>query len=142
MELARKYKLPVIVHTADSENDSPMRVYEMACKYPDLIFIMAHMGLCTDNKLAVDLMGKAENLYADTTWVLVATTLEVIRRYGSGRIMFGSDNPIDGLDTYASNSVGEPSVYQEYFGGLKELISDEDYDNLMDKTARRIFGIE
>lgn len=142
LELALEHNLPVIVHTANNVNDSPMRVYEMACRYPQLKFVMAHMGLGTDNKLAIDLMEKAENLYADTTWVPVATTLEVIRRYGSGRIMFGSDNPIDGLDTYASNSVGEPSVYQEYFGGLKELISDEDYDNLMDKTARRIFGIE
>lgn len=141
LELARKYKLPVIVHTADTENDSPMRVYEMACKYPDLIFIMAHMGLCTDNKLAVDLMGKAENLYADTAWVPVETTMEIIRRYGSGRIMFGSDSPIDGLDTYDCNPKGEPSLYRQYFGQLKEMISAEDYQNLMEKTARRVFGI-
>lgn len=141
LELARKYELPVIVHTADSENDSPMRVYEMAYQYPDLIFIMAHMGLCTDNKLAVELMGKAGNLYADTAWVPVETTLEIIRRYGSERIMFGSDNPIDGLDTYDCNPKGEPSLYRQYFGELKEMISAEDYENLMEKTARRVFGI-
>ena len=141
MELARKYKLPVIVHTADSENDSPMRVYEMACRYPDLIFVMAHMGLGTDNKLAVDLMEKAENLYADTAWVPIETTLEIIRRYGSERIMFGSDNPIDGLDTYDCNPKGEPSLYRQYFGPLKDRISTEDYENLMEKTARRVLGI-
>lgn len=141
LELARKYKLPVIVHTADSENDSPMRVYEMACRYPDLIFVMAHMGLGTDNKLAVDLMEKAENLYADTAWVPIETTLEIIRRYGSERIMFGSDNPIDGLDTYDCNPKGEPSLYRQYFGPLKDRISTEDYENLMEKTARRVLGI-
>lgn len=141
LELARKYKLPVIIHTADGKNDSPMRVYEMACKYPDLIFIMAHMGLCTDNRLAVDLMGKAENLYADTAWVPVETTLEIIRRYGSERIMFGSDNPIDGLDTYDCNPKGEPSLYRQYFGPLKEMISAKDYENLMENTARKVFGI-
>lgn len=142
MKLAHKYDLPVIVHTANDEVASPMRVYEMACRYPELTFIMAHMGLGTDNKLAIDLMEKVANLYADTTWVPVSTTLEVIRRYGSERIMFGSDNPIDGLDTYACNPWGDPSVYQQYFGPLKEMISRKDYENLMEKTARKVFGIK
>lgn len=142
LNLALKHKLPVIVHTAGDIIDSPMRVYEMACRYPQLKFVMAHMGLGTDNTLAIDLMGKAENLFADTTWVPVETTLEVIHRYGSGRVMFGSDNPIDGVDTYACNAYGEPSVYQQYFGDLKKMISYEDYENLMDKTARSVFGIK
>lgn len=142
LDLAVKHNLPVIVHTANDMVDSPERVYEMACRYPQLKFIMAHMGLGTDNTLAIDLMEKAENLYADTAWVPVKTTLEVIRRYGSGRIVFGSDNPIDGVDTYACNPLGEASLYRQYFGELKDLISAEDYDNLMDKTARSLFGIK
>ncbi len=142
LDLAQKYNLPVMVHTADDMVANPMRVYEMACRYPKLTFIMAHMGLGTDNKLAVDLMGKAPNLYADTAWVPVETTLEVIRRYGSERVMFGSDNPIDGLDTYFCNPSGEPSLYRQYFGPLKELISKEDYKNLMYKTACKVFGID
>lgn len=141
MELAQKYNLPVVVHTADDEVASPMQVYEMACRYPNLIFIMAHMGLGTDNKLAVDLMEKVPNLYADTTWVPVETTVEVIEKYGSERVMFGSDNPIDGLDTYFCNPAGEPSLYRQYFQALKDEISQEDYENLMEKTARKIFGI-
>ena len=138
-ELAQKYDLPVMVHTANDEVANPMRVYEMACRYPNLIFIMAHMGLGTDNSLAVDLMAKAPNLYADTAWVPVETTLEIIRKYGSERIMFGSDNPIDGLDTYFCNPKGEPSLYRQYFGELKEQISPEDYANLTENTARKIF---
>lgn len=141
LELAQKYNLPVMVHTANDEVASPMRVYEMACRYPNLIFIMVHMGLGTDNKLAVELMEKAPNLYADTTWVPVETTLEVIRRFGSERVMFGSDNPIDGLDTYFCNPAGEPSLYRQYFGELKDMIRQEDYENLMEKTARKILGI-
>ena len=140
-DLAVRYDLPVIVHTADSAVDSPARVYEMACRYPQLKFIMVHMGLGTDDRMAMDLIEKAENLYADTTWVSVETTLEVIRRFGSKRVMFGSDNPLDGLDTYSCNSSGEPSIYRPYFKELKEMISPEDYENLMEKTARSVFGI-
>lgn len=141
LQLAVKYDLPVMVHTASQEIDSPIHVYKIACRYPQLKFVMAHMGLGTDNTLAVELMDKADNLYADTTWVPVETTLEVIRRYGSERVMFGSDNPIDGVDTYSCNAKGEPSVYQQYFGKLRELISSKDYENLMNKTARSFFGI-
>ncbi len=141
LELARKHKLPVIVHTGNSYNDSPQRVYNMAKKYPDLKFIMAHMGLGTDNQLAVDLMAEADNLYADTAWVPISTTLEVIQRYGSKRIMFGTDSPIDGVDTYDCNSAGEPSIYRQYFGELKEMLSKEDYENLMCNTTREVFGI-
>lgn len=142
LDLAVKYELPVVVHTAGAVNDSPMRVYEMACRYPMLKFVMVHMGLGTDNQLAVDLMGKADNLYADTTWVPIKTTLEVIRRYGSKRVIFGSDNPVDGEDTYACNPKGEPSLYCQYFKELRETISHEDYENLMDKTARNLFFIK
>ena len=56
--------------------------------------------------------------------------------------MFGSDNPIDGLDTYYCNPKGEPNMYGQYLGSLKEMISKEDYENLMEKTARKVFGIK
>ena len=103
---------------------------------------MAHMGLGTDNKEAVELMAKADNLYADTTWVPVSTTLEVIRRYGSERVVFGTDSPIDGIDTYYYNRAGEPSMYREYFNGLEEKIGKEAYANLMYRNAMRIFKIQ
>lgn len=141
LDLAVKYDLPVIVHTGTSYNDSPQRVYNMAKKYPNLKFIMAHMGLGSDNWLAIDLMEKADNLYADTAWVPVSTTVEVIKRYGSKRVMFGTDSPIDGVDTYYCNKEGEPSLYRQYFGELKDMISKEDYDNLMCNTAKEVFGI-
>lgn len=141
MLLAKKYSLPVVVHTGNSYNDSPERVYNVAKRHPDMKFVMAHMGLGSDNTLAIKLMGMADNLYADTTWVPVETTLEVIRLYGSGRVMFGSDNPIDGVDTYYCNREGEPSLYRQYFGELKEKISQKDYENLMCTTAKMVFGI-
>lgn len=51
-------------------------------------------------------------------------------------------NPIDGLDTYYCNPKGEPNMYGEYRGPLRNKINKEDYDNLMENTARRIFGIK
>ena len=142
IQVAQKYHLPVCTHTADCETASVRKVYEMAKKYPDVDFVMVHMGLGTDNKEAVELIGKLPNLYGDTTWVPVETTLEVIEKYGSKKLMFGSDMPIDGLHTYGKNPKGEPSLYQQYFHGLEEKIGKEAYADLMYKNAMRVFKIE
>lgn len=142
IRLAQKYHLPICTHTADCEEASVRKVYEMAKKYPDVDFVMVHMGLGTDNKEAAELIGKLPNLYGDTTWVPIDTTLEVIETYGSKKLMFGSDMPIDGLHTYGRNPKGEPSLYQQYFHGLEEKIGKSAYEDLMYKNAMRIFKIK
>ena len=142
LELAVKYNLPVVIHTGEGYNDSPARVLNMARKYPQLKFIMAHMGLGTDNKEAVELIGKLPNLYGDTTWVSLESTLEIVKRYGSKKIFFGSDSPIDGLHTYGYNMKGETSLYQRYFNELEALIGTSAYEDIMYKNAMRVFGIK
>ncbi|MBQ3512206.1 MAG: amidohydrolase family protein [Lachnospiraceae bacterium] len=141
IELAQKYELPVMSHTGGCEAADAKYVYEMALKYPKVNFIMAHMGLGTDNKDAINLMEKADNLYADTAWVPVSSTIEIIKRFGSKRIFFGSDSPIDGVDTYYFNREGKPSMYREYFHGLEEVIGTEAYKDLMYRNAMEFFKI-
>lgn len=141
IELARKYNLPVVSHTGGCEEADPIHVYNMAKKYRDVNFVMAHMGLGTDNQEAVELMAKADNLYSDTTWVPMSTAVEVIKRYGSHRIVFGSDSPIDGVDTYDHNPKGEKSVYQDYFNNIESIIGTEAYEDLMYKNAKKLFNI-
>lgn len=142
IRLAQKYQLPVCTHTADCEEASVRKVYEMAKKYSDVNFVMVHMGLGTDNKEAIELIGMLPNLYGDTTWVPLQTTLEVVKRYGSKKLMFGSDMPIDGLHTYGKNPKGEPSLYQQYFHGLEDKLGKDAYEDIMYKNAMRIFGIK
>lgn len=141
IELAEKLGVPVISHTGKSEDDSPMHLYEAAKMFPKVSFIMAHMGLETDNEEALALLGKADNLYGDTAWVPMSTTIKAIEMYGSKRMIFGSDMPIDGVDTYLHNPKGDRSLYQDYFHELPELISQEAYEDLMFNNAKRIFKI-
>ena len=142
LELAKKYKLPVVSHTGNSEEDAPVHMYEAALLYPEIPFVMVHMGLGTDNKEALELLGKADNLYGDTAWVPMETTIEAIRRYGSKKMMFGSDTPIDGVDTYFCNPKGERSMYQDYFHVLPERIDAEHYEDLMWRNAVEVFGLK
>lgn len=142
IELADKLNLPIVSHTGGCEEAKPEYLYEAAKLYPNVSFVMVHMGLGSDNREALELLGKADNLYGDTTWVPMSTTIEAINKYGSKRMIFGSDMPIDGVDTYLHNPRGERSLYQDYFKKLPKLIDKEEYDDLMYKNAMKVFGIE
>lgn len=142
LELAKKYKLAVVSHTGGCEAAHPKYLYEAAKRYPDIPFVMVHMGLGTDNQEALDLLGKADNLYGDTSWVPMSTTIEAIRRYGSKKMLFGSDMPIDGVDTYFCNPKGERSLYQDYFHVLPTKVTKEEYEDVMYKNAIRLFGFK
>jgi len=140
-DIARKYHLPVVSHTGGCEEARSIHLFNAAMKYPDIDFVMVHMDLGTDNKEAIELLGMADNLYGDTTWVPVNSTLEAVEKWGSGKILFGSDNPIDGPDTYLHNRTGDRSLYQQYFNEFRAMISPWDGDNIMYRNAARLFGI-
>ena len=139
--LAAEYSLPIVSHTGGCEEARSVHLYNAAERHPELNFVMVHMDLGTDNREALDLLGRLPNLYGDTTWVPISTIVEAVRRWGSGKILFGSDNPIDGRDTYLHNRTGDRSLYQQYFNELRDMISADDYDNIMWRNAARIFGI-
>ena len=141
VELAEEFSLPIISHTGGSDEASCRRVYNMAKRYPNVNFIMGHMGLGTDNSEAIELIGSLPNLYGDTAWVPVENTIKFIKEVNADRIIFGSENPIDGKDTYAQNRVGQPSMYIPYFNELKNLISEESYEKLMYLNAKKLFKL-
>lgn len=141
-KIAAEFDLTIVSHTGGREEARSIYLYNAAEKHPELKFIMVHMDLGTDNREALDLLGKLPNLYGDTTWVPVQTTLEAIKRYGSKKMLFGTDNPIDGKDTLLRNKTGDRSLYQEYFNEIKELLSKDEYEDLMCNNAKRVFGIK
>lgn len=142
LALAEKYNLTVTAHTGGCEEANCIHVYNAAKSHPNINFVMVHMGLGTDNEEAIKLLGKLPNLYGDTTWVPMESTIKVVKLYGSKKIVFGSDNPIDGLDTYHNNPKGDICVYQSYFKKLEKIIGKKCYDDIMYKNAIRLFNIK
>jgi len=66
----------------------------MLTEYPDIKFIMAHIGgeLATpDGREAVRLAFSFDNAYVDTSKAPVEIVSEVVRGIGAERVMFGSD---------------------------------------------------
>lgn len=137
IRLAHKYELTVVTHTASDYESSPGLVYEMALKYPNVNFVMCHMGLGTDNQEAIELISKLPNLYGDTAWVKADAVFQAIKKCGNHKILFGSDNPINGLDTYDDND-----FYNLYFSDLKNILTTEEYKNLMFQNAVNLFKLK
>lgn len=142
IKLAQKYSLPVVTHTGNGDCDNVKLVYEVAKNYPDVNFVMVHMGLGTDNSEAIELISKLPNLYGDTTWVSIESTLRFLEVCGDNKIMFGSDAPIDGKDTYLNNGKGDRSLYQAYFNEFKSMVDKKTYDKIMYKNAQKLFNLK
>ena len=133
-ELALELGLPFLVHTAADEWSRIDDLAEMAEKYPDLIFIAAHLELCSDNEHAIEVMKRHPSIYGDTAWVPMEKALKCMKECGVDHLMFGTDNPIDGLDTL------DNPMYREYYENAYGL-SEEDLEALMFGNAMRIYQI-
>lgn len=141
IQLAQTYDLPVITHTASDICSKCEHVYNMAKRFPKVRFVMAHLGLGTDNEEAIEMCAELSNLYGDTAWVPAEKAIKFIDKCGNHKLMFDSDMPIDGLDTYSENGCGQPSMYREYFNGLETKLASEDYEKLMWKNATSFFKL-
>lgn len=141
IEVAKNYRLPFLIHTGGVEAASPIHVYNAAKAHPDVSFIMAHMDLGTDNRYAIDLISRLPNLYGDTAWVPISSVLYFLETCGSDRILFGTDTPIDGYDTYDTNKTGDPSLYLQYFHDLPKLVPEDVYHKIMYRNAIKLFHL-
>lgn len=135
--LAQKYHLPVLTHTAPDRNCSAKLVYQMALKYPNVNFIMGHMELGTDNKRAMKYIAQRPNLYGDTAWVYPENAVRMVAICGAKKLLFGTDAPIDGVDTYA-----HPDFYKKYLGSFRSMVGETNYNKIMWENAVRLFGIK
>ena len=133
IDLARRFNLPVVSHTGNCEEADSVHLYNLAKANPDVNFVAVHMDIDTDSAERIERMKETPNLYGDTTWVPLDNVLRAVEAVGSERILFGTDNPMDGKETLRYS--------KKYFVDLKDEVSEEDYENIMHKNAERLFGI-
>jgi predicted TIM-barrel fold metal-dependent hydrolase len=73
-------------------------VHLLAAEYPDVDFIIPHLGSFADDwraqVLFIDILARYPNIYTDTSGVRRFDLLvEAVRTAGAGKILFGSDGP-------------------------------------------------
>jgi len=93
-DVARTYRLPVLY---DVMGNIPV-VEMLATEYPDVPFIIPHLGSFRDDWRAhlalIDHLVRHPNVHTDTSAVLRFDLLEqAVRRAGAHKVLFGSDGP-------------------------------------------------
>ena len=132
--LAKKFGLPILVHSAADKYSDIHILAKVARENPDLTFVAAHMNLLGDNQEAIEEMKKTPNLYGDTAWVKMDVAYQAMKEVGKDRIIFGTDNPIDGPDTLGNE------MYQEYFKNSAKM-PKEMYADLMAHNAIKVYKL-
>lgn len=93
-EAARAYRLPVLYDVMGEVSTVEL----LATEYPDVNFIIPHLGSFADDWAAqlafIDPLARHPNVYTDTSGVRRFDLLEeALRRAGAHKILFGSDGP-------------------------------------------------
>ena len=91
---AQRHRLPVLVDVCGR----PSAIEMFATRYPEVTFIVAHLGSFADDwrahQAVMDQLARLPNVYADTSGVRRFDYLvEAIRRAGPRKLLFGSDGP-------------------------------------------------
>ncbi len=134
--LAKKYDLPLLFHTAVDRCSSILFLEKAAKAHPELTFVAAHMELLSDNLEAIRVVKENPNVYGDTAWVTPKKAFLAIQSFGPDKLMFGTDNPIDGLDT-----LNHP-YYKTYRGrSFKRKVGSSAYSKLMSDNAIRVYRL-
>lgn len=93
-EAARRHRAPILYDVAGEV----AHVELFATQYPDVDFIIPHLGSFADDWKAqlalIDMLERHENVYTDSAGVRRFDLLEqAVARAGAGKLLFGSDGP-------------------------------------------------
>lgn len=125
-------RLPLIVHTGDYRTDfsHPRRLKKILRTFPNLVVDAAHFGGWSVPELGYDFLHD-ENVFVDISSSMAALgkrrTHELVRMWGSERVMFGSDFPM-----------WNPA--QEYDAFTSLGFSDDELENMLYRNAERFIG--
>src|SRR5665648_1079 len=127
-ELARKLKVPVMIHTGTGMPfASPANAIAVARKFPDLPIVMAHCGMMIHSNEAYIALKNCDNLYGDLSWTMGPMIREWVHELGAHRFMFASDQANNcGLELTKIRNCG---------------LTAEEQDWILSKSALSVFKL-
>ncbi|MBR6706078.1 MAG: amidohydrolase [Clostridia bacterium] len=140
-EACIEFDLPVLVHTGDFRYDysNPERTARVLKALPELRMIGAHLGGWSVWDRAEKLLSGFENLTVDTSssfrWLGKDRSAELIRSFGTDRVMFGTDYPmwpqrweLDFLRSLGFDREEEEKILWKNCAGMYRISFDSEED--------------
>ncbi len=128
LDKAAEHKLTVMFHSGDAPRDLPSLQARAAQAYPEVTFVLAHIGMHLFLWEAILACQDCPNVYVDMAQAFPFDIKTFIRNVGADRLTYGSDVP------YQS-----PRVEQEKLRVIG--LSDEEMDLVFRRNAAKIWGV-
>lgn len=128
-EAARRYRVPVLVHTGIGNPFSlPSLVIEPARRYPDVTFILAHAGFAVYTDEAIVAAKVCDNIVLEPSWCPTYTIRKMVDAVGADRLLLGSDHLSNlPVELVKLDSIG---------------LSDKERELILRTNARRMFQLQ
>ncbi len=133
-EKCEEKSLPILMHTGDDRYDfsNTNRLIPILDIYTGLTVIGAHFGGYSLWEKATEVLAGRPNIFVDCSsslpFLKKETAVELIRKYGADRVLFGSDYPL-----------WSPAKELESFMSLD--LTDTERELILHKNAEKLFGI-
>jgi len=147
--LAEKYNVPVVIHSGDTYSDRgllkyshPLTVDELAVKYRNIKFVIAHLGDPWVMETA-EVVRKNSNVFTDISGLIVGDEKEVERWKNERLFVEHFKRALVYLDDYFKVLFGSdwPLVQiGPYIEFIKELIPEEFHEYVFYKNALNVFS--
>lgn len=132
-------RAPLVLHTGDYRHDfsNPRRLVRILKAFPDLVVDAAHLGGWSIYDVGFDVLHEdllnAERLFVDASSAFVFVgrrhMRELIRMWGSDRVMYGSDYPM-----------WDPAAELENMMNCK--LTDDELDKVLFRNAEAFAGVK
>jgi len=127
VEVAQAYRRPVYFHTGTPVTSMPLQLTELAQRFPEVNFIMGHMGFSDFWNDVADAAKGVRNVYLETSSHWPSFVVDMVRAIGSKRILYGSDHPMNLMGLEIEKIV-------------RHVASKEDQENILHRTVESLFG--
>lgn len=129
LDKAAEYGLTVLFHSGDAPRDLPSLQAKAAQAYPDVTFVLAHIGMHLYLWEAIIACQDHANVFVDMAQAFPYDIKTFIREVGIERVTYGSDVP------YQS-----PQIEQQKLHVID--LEEEDLTKVFRTNAARIWGID
>lgn len=148
-EIAKKYDLPVVIHSGDTFSEKgllkyahPLEVDELALKYPDINFIIAHFGdpWIMDAALVAS---KNKNVFVDLSGLIIGDKNDV-EKFKVPLFIAHIKQGLVYLDNYKKVLFGTdwPLVdFESYKNFMLEMIPEEYHEDVFYNNAYKLFKL-
>lgn len=118
----------------ESNNTHPLKAAKLTDRWPDVNFLMIHMGgaACNMEDACIEVAAKHKNMYLVGSSVDYPYVLKAIRTLGAERVLFGSDMPFNVMEADAAG----------YRAFLSAYCTEEESRLVMGENAARLLNLK